>query len=442
MKQRILLTIFWVLAALTARAQQVWTMQQCIDYAMEHNVNILQSQLQQQNADYQLKMSQNAWLPTVNASASEGLGFGQSPSYTGVYVSDNSSSASVGVSVSMPLFQGLNIYNTNKANALNLQATIQDLESAKRDLSLTIMAYYMEVVYCKELKGVAERQLELSQIQHERTQELYAIGKVPESNVYESAAQVANDRASLTEAENNLMLRLLDLTQAMEIEQVEGFDVVAPEAFMTDEELPLASAQTTIDHALNHQPEMQAARLRLEQAHYDLKAAKSAWYPSLSFYGGYSNGIYHYFTDGYANTPVSQQLQTNGRTQLGLSLNIPIFNGMQTKYRVKMTELGIDNQQLNIENTSKKLKKEIQQAYYNALASQEKYRSSLEAERSAEEAFRLTGAKYEIGQTGITEFNEAKGRYLSAASDCARARYEQLYQTRLLDFYRGRPLSF
>ena len=116
------LLIFCLIAAAltTANAQQVWTLQQCIDYAMEHNTGILQSQLQQQNADYQLKMSQNAWLPSVSANASEGLGFGQSPSYTGVYVSDNSSSASVGINVSMPLFQGLNIYNTNSVNRKNL----------------------------------------------------------------------------------------------------------------------------------------------------------------------------------------------------------------------------------------------------------------------------------------------------------------------------------
>ena len=352
-----------VLAAmnLTVQAQQPWTLQQCIDYAMEHNVGILQSRLQQQNADYQLKMSQNAWLPSVSANASEGLGFGQSPSYTGVYVSDNSSSASVGLSVSVPLFQGLNLYNTNKANQLNYDATVQDLEAAKRELRLAIMAYYMEVVYCKELLGVAEKQLELSESQHQRTQELFQVGRLPESNVYESAAQVATDRASLTEAQNNLMLRLLDLAQALEIDDTEDFDVVAPETFMSDE-LPLTSPQNTIQHALNHQPEMLAAQLRLQQAHYDLKAAKSAWYPSLSFYGGYSNGYYHYFTNDNANIPLSQQLKTNGRTQLGLSLNIPIFNSMQTKYRIKMTELGIENQQLNIENTSKQLKKEIQQA--------------------------------------------------------------------------------
>ena len=421
--------------AFTMRAQQPWTLQQCIDYAMEHNTGILQSQLQQQNADYQLKMSQNAWLPSVNASASEGLGFGQSPSYTGVYVSDNSSSASVGVSVSMPLFQGLNLYNTNKANELNLQASTQDLEAAKRDLRLAIMAYYMEVVYCKELLGVAEKQLELSESQHQRTQELFEVGRLPESNVYESAAQVATDRASLTEAQNNLMLRLLDITQALELDDVEGFDVVDPEVFMTDDEMPLVSPQATIQHALNHQPEIQAAQLRLQQAHYDLKAAKSAWYPSLSFYGGYSNGIYHYFTNNSANIPFSQQLQTNGRTQLGLSLNIPIFNSMQTKYRVKMTELGIENQQLNIENTSKKLKKEIQQAYYSAVAAKQKYVAADNSLKSSQLAYEYAQAGFEAGKTTLMELNESKNRLYKAESSLLQAKYEYLYRCKVMAFY-------
>lgn len=423
-----------ILAAFMAKAQQPWTLEQCIDYAMEHNVGILQSRLQQQNADYQLKMSQNAWLPSVSANASEGLGFGQSPSYTGVYVSDNSSSASVGLSVSVPLFQGLNLYNTNKANQLNYDASVQDLEAAKRELRLAIMAYYMEVVYCKELLGVAEKQLELSESQHQRTQELFQVGRLPESNVYESAAQVATDRASLTEAQNNLMLRLLDLAQALEIDDTEDFDVVAPESFISDE-LPLTTPQNTIQHALNHQPEMLAAKLRLQQAHYDLKAAKSAWYPSLSFYGGYSNGYYHYFTNDNANIPLSQQLKTNGRTQLGLSLNIPIFNSMQTKYRVKMTELGIENQQLNIENTSKKLKKEIQQAYYNAVAAKEKYVAAENSLKSSQLAYDYAQAGFEAGKTTLMELNESKNRLYKAQSSQLQAKYEYLYRCKVMAFY-------
>lgn len=433
--KKLLILIVLAVGVLKVNAQRVWTLQQCIDYAMEHNTGILQGQLQQQNADYQLKMSQNAWLPTVSASASEGLGFGQSPSYTGVYVSDNSSSASVGLNVSMPLFQGLNIYNTNKANQLNLLASAQDLETAKRDLRLAIMAYYMEVVYCKEQKNVAERQLELSETQHQRTQDLFEVGRVPESNVYESAAQVASDQAALTEAENNLMLRLLDLTQVMEIENFEDFDVVAPETFENAKEPLLASAQTTIQHALTHQPEMQAAQFRLEQAQYELKAVKSAWYPSLGLYGGYSNGYYHYFSNNSTNVPFSQQLKMNGRTQVGVSLNIPIFNGMQTKYRVKMTELDINNQQLNIENTGKKLKKEIQQAYYNAVAAKQKYIAADNSLKSSQLAYDYSLAGYEAGKSTLMELNESKNRLYKAESSLLQAKYEYLYRCRVMEFY-------
>ena len=433
--KKLLILIVLAVGVLKVNAQRVWTLQQCIDYAMEHNTGILQGQLQQQNADYQLKMSQNAWLPTVSASASEGLGFGQSPSYTGVYVSDNSSSASVGLNVSMPLFQGLNIYNTNKANQLNLLASAQDLETAKRDLRLAIMAYYMEVVYCKEQKNVAERQLELSETQHQRTQDLFEVGRVPESNVYESAAQVASDQAALTEAENNLMLRLLDLTQVMEIENFEDFDVVAPETFENAKEPLLASAQTTIQHALTHQPEMQAAQFRLEQAQYELKAVKSAWYPSLGLYGGYSNGYYHYFSNNSTNVPFSQQLKMNGRTQVGVSLNIPIFNGMQTKYRVKMTELDINNQQLNIENTGKKLKKEIQQAYYNAVAAKQNYIAADNSLKSSQLAYDYSLAGYEAGKSTLMELNESKNRLYKAESSLLQAKYEYLYRCRVMEFY-------
>lgn len=437
MKKHIVILAMGICLAITARAQQAWTFQQCVDYAMEHNPGVLQSQLNQQNADYQLRMSQNAWLPRVSASASESFGFGQSPSYTGVYVSDNSSSTSVGLSVSMPLFEGLNLYHTIKSNEMNLRATGKDVESIKRELYLTILSYYMNVIYSKELKGVAERQLELSQTQHERTKELYAVGRLPESNVYESAAQVATDKAALTEATNNLLISILDLTQVMDIDDMEGFDVVSPEEFERQETLTSGTLQTTIERALERHPEMHAAQLRLEKSYYDLKAAKSAWYPSLSFYGGYSNGYYYYFTNTSQNKPLGQQLKTNGRTQLGLSLNIPIFNAMQTKYRVKMTELGIDNYRLDISNTAKKLKKEVQQAYYNALASREKYQAAENSLQSSQVAFDYAQVGYESGKTTLMELNESKTRLYKAESSLLQAKYEYLYRCKVLEIMRN-----
>jgi outer membrane protein len=435
MKRTLLITLL-VATAFTAQAQKVWTLDECINYALEHNLDIRKTQLARQQADYQYKASKNAWLPTLNANAGEYLGFGQSPSYTGVYVSDNSSSASFGASLSLPLFQGLNLYNTAKADALNLQATEMDQKAAQLNLKLNVMAFYMQVLYGKEQVEIARRQVELSNEQLQKTQQLFESGRIAEADVYESQAQLASDQATLTQAETDLALSTLTLTQVLEIEDFEGFEISEPEAFFANQEPQLGTPQATIATALLNQPAMEAARLRVQKSHYDLKATKSAWYPSLDFYGGYSNGLYHYFGDTYPNTPASEQLKRNSRAQLGVSLNIPIFNGMKTKYRVKMTELSIADQQLDLENTEKTLRKEIQQAYGNAKAAQQKMEAmenSLEASRVA---YEYAKAGYEMGKKTLLEVNESKIRFHKAESDLLQARYEYLYRCKIIEFYR------
>ena len=436
MKRALLITLL-VATALGLQAQKVWTLDECINYALEHNLDLQKSQLARQQAEYQYKMSQNAWLPTLNANAGEYLGFGQSPSYTGIYVSDNSSSASFGANLSLPLFQGLNLYNTAKADALNLQATEMDRKAAQLNLKLNVIGFYMQVLYGKEQVEIARRQVELSNEQLEKTQQLFENGRIAEADVYESQAQLATDQANLTQAETDLALSLLTLMQALEIEDGEDFEVSDPEAFFAGENQELDAPQNTIAQALLNQPSMEAARLRLQKSHYDLKATKSAWYPSLDFYAGYSNGLYHYFSDNYPNTPANEQLKRNSRAQLGVSLNIPIFNGMKTKYRVKMTELSIDEQQLNLENVEKSLRKEIRQAYGNAKASKQKMeamKNSLDASRVA---YEYAKGGFEMGKKTLLELNESKIRLHKAESDLLQARYEYLYRVKIIELYKN-----
>lgn len=436
MKRLFLITLL-VATVFTAQAQKVWTLDECINYALEHNLDLQKTQLARQQAEYQYKMSKNAWLPTLSANAGEYLGFGQSPSYTGVYVSDNSSSASFGASLSLPLFQGLNLYNTAKADALNLQASEMDQKAAQLNLKLNVMAFYMQVLYGKEQVEIARRQAELSAEQLQKTQQLYESGRVAEADVYESKAQLASDQANLTQAETDLSLSLLTLTQVLEIEDFEGFEISEPEAFFANEEKELDAPQNTISLALMNQPAMEAARLRLQKSHYDLKASKSAWYPSLEFYGGYSNGLYHYFGDTYPNTPASEQLKRNSRAQLGVSLNIPIFNGMKTKYRVKMTELSIADQQLDLENTEKTLRKEIQQAYGNAKAAKQKMEAMVNSLDASRIAYDYAKAGYDMGKKTLLELNESKIRFHKAESDLLQARYEYLYRCKIIEFYKN-----
>ena len=436
MKRTFLITLF-VATVFSAQAQKVWTLDECINHALAHNLDLQKTQLTRQQAEYQYKASKNAWLPTLSASAGEYLGFGQSPSYTGVYVSDNSSSSSFGANLSLPLFQGLSLYNTAKADALNLQATEMDQKAAQLNLKLNVMAFYMQVLYGKEQVEIARRQKELSAEQLQKTRQLFENGRIAEAEVYESQAQLALDEANLTQAETDLALSLLTLAQALEIEDDDNFEISSPETFFEGQNLELDAPQATIAQALLNQPSMEAARLRLQKSHFDLKASKSAWYPSLSFFAGYSNGLYHYFGDNYPNTPVGEQLKRNSRAQLGVSLNIPIFNGMKTKYRVKMTELSIADQQLSLENTEKSLRKEIKQAYGNAKAAKQKMEASANSLEASRIAYEYAQAGFEMGKKTLLELNESKTRFHRAESDLLQARYEYLFRCKIIEFYKS-----
>ena len=144
----------------------------------------------------------------------------------------------------------------------------------------------------------------------------------------------------------------------------------------------------------------------------------------------------------HSSDPFADQIKNNFSQYLGLSLSIPIFSGFQTRNQIRSAELSRTNQMLQLENSKKSLYKEIQQAYYNAVAAQEKFRSSLDADASAKESYELVLAKYENGKANITEFNEARDSFLESESNLARARYEFLFSAKLLDFYRGQKLIF
>lgn len=424
-----------MVTSLASPAQKVWTLDECVDYAVEHNVRILQSVVNQNNTEFQYKMTKRAWLPTISADASQNFGFGQSPSANGVYVSDNSSSTSLGISAGMPLFNGLSLYNQTKAGALALDASKKDLEAVKYDLKLLIMSYYMQIVYNKELKSIAQKQLALTEEQHSKTRQLYELGSVAESNLYESAAQVATAKSSLVQADNTLMLSILDMIQILELETVDGFDVVSPETFAPIDSKTLPSQEATYSFALQHQPKMEAANMRLEKTYYDVKAQKSAWYPSLSLFAGYSTGYYNYFSSQRKTEPLVDQFNNNGRTSFGIRLNVPVFNAMQTKYKVEMSKLSIENQELEINIAKKELKKEIQQAFYNAVAAEQKHKAAEETYYAAEVAYRYSNESYEAGKVTLLELNESKNRLFKSESEMLQAKYEYLYRLKILEFY-------
>ena len=416
-----------------------WTLSECIDYALENNLSVKQSSLNVERNEIAVNTALNSRLPGVSASVGESLSFGRGLGDDNVYVNTNASQTNFSVGADVPVFNGFQIKHNIEQTRLDLKAATADLAKAKDDIRVAVAQAYVQILYNMEILDVAEVQMEIDSLQVERLEEMAANGKASRAEVSAQEATLAQSRVSLTQAQANLSLAILDLTQLLELPSPEGFSVVRPDAEAIRTGL-LMDPEEIYAEAVSFKPQIEAESLRLDSALKNVDIAKSAKLPSLSLSGGL--GTNYYKANSYTAAPFYDQLSNKFSQYLNLSLNIPIFSRLATRNQIRTAKLSVRNQEIQLESTKKQLYKEIQQAYYNAVAAQDKYRSSMAAQQSAKDAFELIRAKYENGKSGITEFNEAKGRFVSAGSDLAQARYSYLYQSRLLDFYRGLDLNF
>ena len=441
---RIIFTLSFILASLAASAQQSggWTLRQCIDYALENNITVKQQDVTRRQNEVQLSTAKNSRLPDLNASASQNWSFGRGLTSENTYSNRNTSSTSLSLGTTVPLFTGFRIPRTIELNKLNLEAATADLGKARDDISVQVAQAYVQILYNIELRDVAQRQIDIDSMQVERLREMYCTGKASGVEVAQQEATLAQSRLTLTQADNDYRISLLTLAQLLELPSPEGFTIVRPDiaTLTVDEAAALPLPDEIFQEAIAFKPEVKAETLRLKSTEMSIKIAQSALWPTLSLSAGL--GSNYYKTNGFDTESFGRQMRNNFSQYIGLSLNIPIFNRFETRNSIRSARLDRESQQLRLDDVKKTLYKEIQQAYYNAVAARAQYASSTEATASNKAAFDLMSAKYEYGKANITEFNESKNNWLKAESDLARAKYEYMYDTSLLDFYRGRPLDF
>lgn len=425
----------------TAQKKQ-WTLKECIDYALDHNLSIKQRDVNRQQQEVEVSTAKNSRLPDLNATAGENFSFGRGLTAENTYTNTNTSSTSFSLGTSVPLFTGFRIPRTLELNRLNLEAATADLEKARNDIRMQVAQAYVQILYSMELCDVASRQIEIDSLQVFRLKELLKNGKASGTEVAQQEAAMAQSKLTATQANNDYRLNLLALTQLLELPSPEGFTIerIDPNSRLAAFKTIGTSPDAIYQEAVGIKPEIQAETLRLQGTEKSIDIAKSALYPSLTLSGGL--GSNYYKTSGFPAESFGKQLSNNFSQYIGVSLSVPIFNRFATRNSIRSAQLNRQTQQLQLENTKKALYKEIQQAYYNALNSQAKFVSSEEALRSNREAFNLMSAKYEYGKANITEFNEAKNNLMKAESDLVRAKYEYIYNHALLDFYRGKELKF
>ena len=429
-----------LLAASVATAQEhgPWSLRDCISYALEHNISLQQQGLQVQQQELQLSTSKGSRLPSVSANASENFSFGRGLTADNTYSNTNTTSTGFSLGASVPVYQGSRISNSIRQDELNLKAVTADFERAKENVSMAVAQAYVQILYNMELLDVARNQVAIDSLQVERLTGMLENGKASPAQVAQQRAALGQSRLTATEALNSLKLAVLDLTQLLELPSPEGFTIIRPVTDLEGTILP--DPERIYEDALLEKPAVKAEEFRLDASEYAIKIAKGGYLPTISASGGF--GSNYYTMSSAPSNSFADQMKNNFSQYLGLTLSVPIFNGFQTRNQVRAAELSRKNQMLQLENTRKTLYKEIQQAYYNAVAAREKLLSSKEAEASAKESYDLVTAKYENGKANITEFNEARDAFLRSESDLSRARYEFLYATKLLDFYQGRELDF
>ena len=436
--RRFLPFYLFTLLPLHSAAQQPWTLQQCIDYALEHNISVRQRENMVLQQQVQVANAKSQRLPDLSASAGQNFSFGRGLTSENTYTNTNTSSTSFSLGTSVPIFTGFRIPNSIAVNRLNLQAATAELEKAKNDIRMQVAQEYVQILYYMEISEVAHRQIQIDSVQVARLQALIDNGKASLAELSQQKATLAQSHLTATQADNNTRLALLTLSQLLELPTPENFTVQSLVWKAESGEVP--TPDQIFAEALTTRPEIQAEHLRLSAAEKNIDIARSGWYPQLSFSAGLGSNYYR--TSGFKADGFAKQLKNNFSQYLGLNLSVPIFDRFSTRNSVRSAKLERENQLLSLDNTKKQLYKEIQQAYFNTVASSEKLKSSEQACESAADAFRLVQAKYENGKSTITEFNESKNNYLRSSSDLTQARYEYLYQQALIRFYRGQPLSF
>lgn len=411
--------------------EKKWTLSECIDYAVTHNIEVKQSDNQIQNLKVEKNTLRNRFLPNLNAGASQNFTFGRSLNQNNTYEDSNIQNSSFSVTTEIPIFAGFKRTASIAQNRFDLLAAEANRELIENNLSLNVAGAYFQILLNKEIYRIALEQIQLTKEQEACTQLLIENGKAAESQLYDVRAQLADDELTATEAKNSLRLAFLELAQLMELKGHERFDIdsLGREISVPD----MLSPVNIYQYAVTCMPQIRQAYYTLQSKTKGIRIAKSGYYPTLSFAAGINTNYYDNGS-GLGET-FRRQLNNNMQKSLCFTISIPLFDRFSTRNQVRTARIDEDNARLSLENEKKQLYKNIEQAYTDAISAFEKYRSTTKAVAANQEAHRYAMEKYAAGKSTVFEYNEVKMKLANALSQQSQAKYTYLLKDRVLTFY-------
>jgi outer membrane protein len=463
--------IFSFLAA--SSQEKAWSLEDCINYALDSNINIKKQVLMVESQKAQLLQSYLIMLPNLNAGATHGYNWGQTVDrYTNQFATKRIQTDNFYIGTQLNLFQGLRQINEVNQNRLNYEAIQYDLDKAMDDISIAVAGYYLDILFNEELLAVAKAQYDITEQQVGRMQKMVDAGTLAKGDLLNIEAQLATEELQVVEAENRLMISYLSLQQLIDHPYSRDFRIEVPELKPIEAPQVVMTPEDVYQVALGQRPEIKSAELRVQSARKGVSIARGYLSPTLSFSGswatGYSGaaemGVGELVTttvpigylqsnpaqvvvtdyDEYENfdaIPFGDQMNDNQNKSLQLNLNIPIFNGWQVQTAIQQAKIAREEADLNLKQARLDLDKTIQQAYADAVAALKNFNASEKKVNAQREAFKYSEQKLGVGLVTVVDYNEVKKNLTAAESDMLQAKYRFIYTTTILDFYMGKPIT-
>jgi outer membrane protein len=465
------LTLFFGLLASISAQSKVWTLEECISYALENNLQIQQNELSQKLADYDLKQAKYNILPDLNGFATHAYNFGQTiDPFTNQFANTQVRSNSFSLSSTFTIFNGFRNVNTVKRNQAQQKSAQFDLEKMKNDISLNIANSFLGILFNQELLNNAQAQLRITQQQIDRIRKQVEAGALPQGALKDIDAQFATEELNVVNAQNQLKLSKLNLEQILRLESSDQFEILSPNLSNFNGVKELISPGALYLSALETMPEIKSAEYNLFASTKGTQIARSSYMPTLSVSGSMGTGFSGAnrevtgfenptiietgdFTSGgervlsSSATPVfkdksfTDQFSDNENKSIRFSLAIPIFNKFSARIGVKRAKIQEQLADLNYETTKLALRQNIESAHNDAVAALKRFKAAEKSVSALETSFAYTQERYNVGIINSFDFNNEKNRLINSQSELLQAKYNYIFSTKVLDFYQGGGIS-
>lgn len=430
-KSYILLSIFLLVSDI--HAQKTWTLQECIDYAINHNIQIKHEHNSVRIAAQEFWTAKKSGLPIVSGNVRQDFSFGRGLSADNTYASTDVRTSTFLLSAEFPIFTGFRISNTVKQKKHLYDASLMELQKEEDALRIEIIRAYQEVLFKQEQIRISQKQFETDSIQTERIKILVQKGKSSKINLARQRSATSQSSAKYIQDNNAYKVALLNLSQMLELPSPETLNLNAEDINIAD--VQISDPDEIFRTAVAYNPEVRSAEIRLKAYEDQIKISRSGFYPTLSLVSGIGSNYYN-ISNSY-NSSFAFQFRNNLCEYITLNLSIPIFDRLETRSNVRKSIIQRDDQILNVEEQKKNLYKAVQQAYYAAMDAKSRYVAYKESMMTSEESLTLVIVKYENGLADITEYNEELRAYSEAKSKMIQSKYEFIFAKEILNYYKG-----